>query len=374
MPWAARDSPCASAPDRENSWSAGSPTFRTECHHSEQVSSSSGLLSSSARRAPRPAHREAHASRGQARGVTPGDGREALVPGAAQRGEAAPEARGRDRRAEPERDRRRQVPRLRPRPVARHRRPEQMGGGTNPADIPWDDLPDAVVIKSARGAASRGVLPLRRVDGGWQIATRTPRRPEIRSRRISGSLVAAGSIAATVRRRGVPRRRKRDSSGRHQGLHVLRRNPGRRDAPCRRARSRRLCAVPHRRRPGHRISSTTYYGQPTDPTIPLPGALAELFEVAGRVSLAIRAPFSRVDLYDIRGRIVFGEVTPRPGSPGWFGRSWTSPWVRPGSGRRSGSGATSRTGCHPRRSGERPVRSRRVARAFRCTADCGSAR
>jgi hypothetical protein len=41
--------------------------------------------------------------------------------------------------------------------------------------------------------------------------------------------------------------------------------------------------------------------------------------VAERVSTVIRAPFSRIDLYDIRGRIVFGEVTPCPGSPGWFG-------------------------------------------------------
>jgi hypothetical protein len=41
--------------------------------------------------------------------------------------------------------------------------------------------------------------------------------------------------------------------------------------------------------------------------------------VASRVSVAIRAPFSRIDLYDIHGRIVFGEVTPRPGGPQWLG-------------------------------------------------------
>jgi TupA-like ATPgrasp len=63
----------------------------------------------------------------------------------------------------------------------------------------------------------------------------------------------------------------------------------------------------------------TYRGKPTDPTIPLPGALADLFDVAERVSIVIRAPFSRIDLYDIRGRIVFGEVTPCPGPGGVFG-------------------------------------------------------
>jgi hypothetical protein len=58
---------------------------------------------------------------------------------------------------------------------------------------------------------------------------------------------------------------------------------------------------------------------PTDPTIALPGSLGELFDTAGRVSTAIKAPFSRIDLYDVKGRVVFGEVTPRPGSPNWFG-------------------------------------------------------
>jgi hypothetical protein len=60
----------------------------------------------------------------------------------------------------------------------------------------------------------------------------------------------------------------------------------------------------------------TYRGKATDPTIPLPGALADLFDVAERVSIVIRAAFSRIDLYGIRGRIVFGEVTPCPGSSG----------------------------------------------------------
>jgi hypothetical protein len=62
-----------------------------------------------------------------------------------------------------------------------------------------------------------------------------------------------------------------------------------------------------------------YRGKPTDPSIPVPASCAEIFQVASRVSVAIRAPFSRIDLYDIHGRIVFGEVTPRPGGPQWLG-------------------------------------------------------
>src|ERR671918_2923566 len=49
--------------------------------------------------------------------------------------------------------------------------PEQFGRWTHPRDIPWDELPDLVVIKSMRGSTGKGVLPLRRADGGWQIVT-----------------------------------------------------------------------------------------------------------------------------------------------------------------------------------------------------------
>ena len=41
-----------------------------------------------------------------------------------------------------------------------------------PGDIPWDDLPDQIVLKSNTGAAGRGVFPLRRIDGRWLIVTR----------------------------------------------------------------------------------------------------------------------------------------------------------------------------------------------------------
>ena len=41
-----------------------------------------------------------------------------------------------------------------------------------PEDIPWDDLPDQVVLKSHTGASSRGVFPLRRIDGRWFVVTR----------------------------------------------------------------------------------------------------------------------------------------------------------------------------------------------------------
>ena len=196
--------------------------------------------------------------------------------------------------------------------------PEQIGRWEDPADIPWEDLPDDVVIKSAFGAASRGVLPLHRVDGGWQIATQDAMLTGAQIAADLRSLVAAESI--------------RPPFGAEEFLDEGSGSPpvdtkvytfyG--EAPV--AVIRRVDQHGPEGSAQYRIVDAhgtdllgTYYGQPTDPTIPLPRALVELFEVAGRVSIAVRAPFTRVDLYDIRGRIVFGEVTPRPGSPGWFG-------------------------------------------------------
>jgi hypothetical protein len=196
--------------------------------------------------------------------------------------------------------------------------PEQLGRWHDPADIPWDELPDAVVIKSAFGAASRGVLPLRRVDGGWQVATRDA---TVTSEQLTADLAA---LAATrkVRPPFGAEEFLDDGSGTVPVDIKVYTFYG--EAPV--ARLRRV--LEHR--PGgagaHRVvdrSGTdlvdTYRGKPTDPTIPLPSALADLFDVAERVSIVIRAPFSRIDLYDIHGRIVFGEVTPCPGSSVRFG-------------------------------------------------------
>jgi hypothetical protein len=97
-----------------------------------------------------------------------------------------------------------------------------------------------------------------------------------------------------------------------------------------------------------------YRGKPTGPTIPLPGALEDPFAAAGRVSIAIRAPFSRIDLYDIRGRVV--EITPRPGLRGGSVLISTSP-------RRVGAGPGPAVAGH---------RERRVTRGGLGIADSGA--
>jgi hypothetical protein len=196
--------------------------------------------------------------------------------------------------------------------------PATYGRWDNPADIPWDDLPDAVVIKSAFGAASRGVLPLRRVEGGWQIATRDG---TVSSEQLTADLA---NLAAEGKARppfgaeeflddssgGPPVDVKVYSFYGETPLALLRRvdeHGGSGAAAHRFVDARGVDLVEE------------YRGKPTDSSIPVPSTCAEIFEVASRVSVAIRAPFSRIDLYDIHGRIVFGEVTPRPGGPQWLG-------------------------------------------------------
>lgn len=56
-----------------------------------------------------------------------------------------------------------------------------------------------------------------------------------------------------------------------------------------------------------------------DPTIPVPKNFADVIDAAQRFSKAIRLPFARVDLYGVDDRVVFGEVTPRPGGRQWLG-------------------------------------------------------
>ncbi len=62
-------------------------------------------------------------------------------------------------------------------------------------------------------------------------------------------------------------------------------------------------------------------GDPTriDPTIPAPHHPDELIRAAEAVAGALPTLFVRIDLYDTPDRVVFGELTPQPGVPPWFG-------------------------------------------------------
>ncbi len=199
--------------------------------------------------------------------------------------------------------------------------PERHGQWDDPADIAWDELPDLVVIKSAHSTASRGVFPLRRTGAGWEVithdvvmtteeltatladlATKRDAKPPFGAEEFldqdgSGgrlpidvrALTFYGDVHTVALRRPLQHGNQRTTSWRfvdRGGVDVLDHHPS----------------------------------LVVDQTIPVPTALDELCECASRLSVAIRAPFSRIDMYQVGDRAVFGEVTPRPGGPQWFGQ------------------------------------------------------
>lgn len=212
--------------------------------------------------------------------------------------------------------------------------PEQLGRWDDPADIPWDDLPDLVVVKSAFGSTSRGVLPLRRVDDGWQVVTHD-------STMTSAQLVAGLTDRVTRGRirgpfgaeefldgdepGGLPIDLKAYAfygevpvivvfrSGTHGTLDETRYrvvDPAGTDL---------IDAETNPALAAHTGVEPEAGLARIDLTIPTPEHLDRVVDIAARLSIAMRLPFARIDLYSLRGRVVFGEVTPRPGGRQWLG-------------------------------------------------------
>ena len=198
--------------------------------------------------------------------------------------------------------------------------PRRFGQWDRPEDIAWDELPDRVVVKSRGGSSSRGVLPVRRADGGWQIISHDGE--VLTGDQVSALLSAqaeSGSIAGPF---GAEEFLDEDGTGTstHMDIKiytfygesplVLIRRVVKHGDP---GATFRIID-----RHGHDVGDI-YSGKPIDQTMEPPPRLTETVETAERLSIAIRAPFSRIDFYNVDGRIVFGEVTPRPGGPQWFG-------------------------------------------------------
>jgi hypothetical protein len=193
--------------------------------------------------------------------------------------------------------------------------PEQFGRWTHPRDIPWDELPDLVVIKSMRGSTGKGVLPLRRADGGWQMITHddsvhtgdqlAERLLElVEAKRIMGPFGAEEFLDDDGSGSRAPMDVKVYAFYGEAEIAVLRRWDKHGDP-----KSSRFRVVDRK----GRDVVTRYAGRPVDRSLEIPTRLGDLFEVAERLSVAVRAAFSRIDMYSIGDRIVFGEVTPRPG-------------------------------------------------------------
>ncbi len=197
--------------------------------------------------------------------------------------------------------------------------PTLLGLWANPADIPWDQLPDQFVLKSHTGAASRGVFPLRRVDKNrWSVVTRDePMEPTeivaklsglIRDGRIGGpifgqELIGAGrdnALPAEIRVFGF--------YGEVGMANVLRRAMHGSNAGTRSTRYLEDGSPG----PRHHLH---FQPDDTDP----PGSFETAVEIGRHLSAHIPRPFVRIDFLDDDGDVVFGELTPRPGGSNYFG-------------------------------------------------------
>lgn len=196
--------------------------------------------------------------------------------------------------------------------------PEQFGRWESIEDIPWSELPDQVVVKAAHASTSRGVVPLLRVDGGWRRATHDTIETDEQLSADLGALVGAGQIRGPFSAEAFL-----DSDGAGTPPIDVKCFAFYGEVPIILLRRSRDFGNPAATR--HRIIDVhgndlidRFHGKATQRDIPVPGALDDIVDTARRFSLALRTPFSRIDLYDVGGQIVFGEVTPRPGNA-WFG-------------------------------------------------------
>ena len=200
--------------------------------------------------------------------------------------------------------------------------PREHGRWDDPREIDWNELPDVMVVKSAYGSTSRGVFPLRRVADGWQIITHDE---TLTADHVTSML--AGLVEDEVIRPPFVAEEFLDEDGTGSTMPtdvkayafygevpmVVLRRPSRHadnDAPA----SFRVVDGDGADVTDFRANKSTI-----DSSLPVPDQLGAVVEAASRFSLAIRAPFSRIDFYCVSGRVVFGEVTPRPGGNNWFG-------------------------------------------------------
>lgn len=200
--------------------------------------------------------------------------------------------------------------------------PQIYGLWDRPEDINWDELPDQVVIKSNSGSSARGVVPLHRVSGHWtKVTTSGPITPEeiidlLHALEAKG-LVGGPYFAEELLGGGIGNALPVDIKVHAfygEVSHVLLRTAH--DHGNRHANTFRMI-LPDGTDAGPVIRNITH-----DPDIPIPDTLGELIDVAKRLSLCIPRAFVRIDMYDVDGRIVFGELTPRPGSSMDYGREY----------------------------------------------------
>jgi hypothetical protein len=198
--------------------------------------------------------------------------------------------------------------------------PTELGRWEGPGDIPWAELPDLVVVKSAFGTNAKGVWPLRRSDHGWRAVGDTEPVTEddltsslatsVEKGTIRGPFVAEEFLDEDGTGR-LPTDVKAYAFYGEVPMVVLRR-------PARLGED--VALTPYRAVDEHGddiVGLET--GSTIDPSLPIPARFAEAVDRAKRLSVILRTPFSRLDFYCLPDRVVFGEITPRPGGSAWHG-------------------------------------------------------
>ena len=193
--------------------------------------------------------------------------------------------------------------------------PEVFGTWDDPEAITWDELPDTFVLKTNRGAASRGVFPCRRDGDLLRVAgTDAPVHPDELVERIT-RIRNAGKVMYPVFAEEWLRTPSTEPPELPVDIKI--------DTFFGAVGLIRLRTVPKH---GHGVPTMVRYLSRTgedlgnisedrqvSTDIPVPDDLDGLVEVAERLSAATRTPFIRVDLYETTRGIVFGEFTPIPG-------------------------------------------------------------
>lgn len=184
-------------------------------------------------------------------------------------------------------------------------------------EIDLSVLPDEFVVKSNGGAGSRGVYPLRRVDGepdGYEVADQTRRRvtgAEVVAHltsdpKLSGPWFAEELLVPDTGGDGLPQDVKLYAFYGQVGYGFARRAQVHGGVGVRRGR------VEFRYVDGAG-QDIEMRQEASDTDVPLTPLLSEMLEHARTLSLAVPLPFVRVDLYGTTRGVVMGELTLLPG-------------------------------------------------------------
>ncbi len=208
-----------------------------------------------------------------------------------------------------------------------------------PEDIDLSKLPEAFVVKSDGGTASKAVLPLRRAgEDRYEWISHDPPRTlttddvvrHFQAARAAGASygpVYAEELLSPLHGDGLPDDVKIYVAY-GKVLHVLLRRAAIVDG-------RPVTTTRYLDETGVSLGKVALWGQHSE-DIPVPEQLDEMLAVAVRLSLSLPMPLCRVDMYETVAGPVLGEITRTPGAAHFYredhdlflGNEWTKAEAR----------------------------------------------